>query len=107
MTDNSERRESIRIPMRFQVCSTNSDWQSFNGDLSISGVRLDAISPYRFAPITELRMQLPDELKPRQVSVLIKRYFTSDLQVHAAATFDDLELEAELAIARVIDAYQG
>ena len=107
MTDNSERRESTRIPMRFQVCDTNSHWQTLNGDLSISGVRLDAISPYRFAPMTELRMQLPDELKPRRVSVLIKRYFTGDSQVHAAAVFGDLELEAELAIARVIDAYHS
>ena len=107
MAENTERRESVRIPMHFMVASRDGGWEELVGDLSINGVRLQDLSPYRFAPIVTLRLQLPEELQPRQVNVAIKRFFVSDDHVQTAAVFDDLDFDAELAIARCIDAHNA
>ncbi len=107
MAENTERRESVRIPMRFAVASRDGSWEEIHGDLSINGVRLEDLSPYRFSPYVTLRLQLPDELQQREVNVSIKRYFISEGRVQVAAVFDALDFDGELAIARTIDAHQA
>ena len=104
MAENTERRESVRIPMRFMVSTRDGGWEQLAGDLSINGVRLQDLSPYHFASLVTLRFQLPEEIQPRQVNVSIKRFFISGDHVHAAAVFDALDFDAEVAIARCIDA---
>jgi hypothetical protein len=59
--------------MRFMVASRDGGWEQLIGDLSINGVRLQDLSPYRFAPMVTLRFQLPEELQPRQVNVAMPR----------------------------------
>ncbi len=107
MAENTERRESVRIPMRFAVANRNADWEQLQGDLSINGVRLEDLSPYRFSPLVTLRLQLPDEPQQRELNVSIKRYFISEGRVQAAAVFDALDFDGELAIARTIDAHKA
>jgi hypothetical protein len=89
--------------MRFEVATLEGSWETLNGDLSLNGVRLSNISPYRFAPLTTLQIQLPDELQKRRLSVRIKRYFIAADQIEAVAVFEGLEFDDELAIARTID----
>jgi len=105
MAEHSERRESVRVPMTFRVATGEGHWVSCAGDLSINGLRLEDLSPFRFMPLTMVSLQLPDELQPRQVQAVIKRYFIADQAVHAAAVFEGLDFDTEVAIARCIDAY--
>ncbi len=105
MAEHSERRESVRVPMTFQVATTDGRWVPCAGDLSINGLRLQDLSPFRFMPLTMVSLQLPDELQPRRVQAVIKRYFIADDAVHAAAIFEGLDFDTEVAIARCIDAY--
>ncbi len=105
MAEHSERRESVRVPMTFQVATTDGQWVACAGDLSINGLRLQDLSPFRFMPLTMVSLQLPDELQPRRVQAVIKRYFIADDAVHAAAIFEGLDFDTEVAIARCIDAY--
>ena len=107
MTEHSERRESVRVPMTFQVATTDGQWVSCAGDLSINGLRLQDLSPFRFMPLTIVSLQLPDELQPRRVQAVIKRYFIAENAVHAAAIFEGLDFDTEVAIARCIDAYSA
>ncbi len=82
MAEHTERRESVRVPMTFRIAT-----------------------PFRFMPLTMVSLQLPDELQPRRVQAVIKRYFIADQTVHAAAVFEGLDFDTEVAIARCIDAY--
>jgi hypothetical protein len=107
MAEHSERRESVRVPMTFQVATTDGHWVSCAGDLSINGLRLQDLSPFRFMPLTIVSLQLPDELQPRRVQAVIKRYFIAEHTVHAAAIFEGLDFDTEVAIARCIDAYSA
>ena len=50
---------------------------------------------------------MPDELQPRRVQAVIKRYFIVQQAVHAAAVFEGLDFDTEVAIARCIDAYKA
>ena len=105
MAEHTERRESVRVPMTFRVATGEGHWVSCAGDLSINGLRLEDLSPFRFMPLTMVSLQLPDELQPRRVQAVIKRYFIADQTVHAAAVFEGLDFDTEVAIARCIDAY--
>ena len=107
MVEHSERRESVRVPMNFQVATTDGQWVSCAGDLSINGLRLQDLSPFRFMPLTIVLLQLPDEHQPRRVQAVIKRYFIAEHAVHAAAIFEGLDFDTEVAIARCIDAYSA
>ncbi len=107
MVEHSERRESVRVPMTFQVATTDGQWVACAGDLSINGLRLQDLSPFRFMPLTIVSLQLPDELQPRRVQAVIKRYFIAEHAVHAAAIFEGLDFDTEVAIARCIDAYSA
>jgi hypothetical protein len=106
MVEHSERRESVRVPMDFLVASPSGQWTQVGGDLSINGMCLKGLSPYRFMPLISVSVQLPDELQPRRLQAVIKRYFIADDQVQAAATFEAMNFDAEVAIARCIDAYR-
>jgi len=97
-----ERRESIRIPMRFEV-STELGWAGYDGDLSINGLRLSGYSPLRFSPVIHVRIPLPGTPGPLEIQARIKRYFVSDEGVQTAATFETLDFDSELAIAKAID----
>ena len=103
MVEPAERRESIRVPIRFEVATPEGSWECLDGDLSLTGVRLSKISPYRFVPLTTLQIQLPDEIHKRRLNVRIKRYFIADDQIEAVAVFEGIEFDDELAIARTID----
>ena len=107
MVEVSERRESARVPMQFLIASAEGLWRKVMGDLGLNGVRLDQVSPFDFYPMTALRLQLSEELQPRQVTIKIKRFFITESGVHAAALFEDLDFEAEMAIARAIDNYSA
>ena len=105
MAEVSERRESTRVPMQFLIASSEGVWRKISGDLGLNGVRIDQITPFDFRPITGLKLQLAEEIQPRQVTIKIKRYFITDKGLHAAALFEDLDFNAEMAIARAIDNY--
>ena len=97
-----ERRESVRIPMHFEV-STELGWTGYDGDLSINGLRLSGYSPLGFSPLIHVRIPLPGAPNPIEIQARIKRYFVSGEGVQTAATFEALEFDTELAIAKAID----
>ena len=105
MTEHSERRESVRVPMTFQVATTDGP-----GVLRRVICRL-MVFGFRTFPsfyAVDYRITcLPDELQPRRVQAVIKRYFIAENAVHAAAIFEGLDFDTEVAIARCIDAYSA
>ncbi|NVJ22669.1 MULTISPECIES: PilZ domain-containing protein [Myxococcus] len=105
MSDKAEdRRDSPRIPMRLKVrrAGSSADFEARDGDLSLGGCAWNGPGLEAGAKV-EVRFTLPilpDEVEARG-EVL---HVTDGPQGPAAhVRFEDLPVEAELAIARHLD----
>lgn len=97
-----ERRESPRLKRQLEVPSEEGVSILCEGDLSLGGVRFRTAFPPRAREL-EIRFTLPDVLG--EVSALAEVVRTQQdgafIEVHAR--FIDLDLKAELALARFLE----
>ncbi|MBN1206984.1 MAG: PilZ domain-containing protein [Myxococcaceae bacterium] len=103
-TQNEERRDSPRVPMKFLVrrAGSEADFEPREGDLSLGGCAFQgaALDPGAQLEMRFLLPSLPDELRVRGEVLAVPQ------GAQAAATrvrFLELPVETELAIARYLD----
>ena len=105
---SQERRESIRMPIQLQVRQPSGDWGPLHeGDLSIGGACVKQPDPFRFDAFLDLAFVLPGEEMSRSVHCHVLRYIVDRGELAAVMTFERIELEDELAIARAVDEFTG
>src|SRR5689334_17249373 len=101
-----DRRESARVPIRFMVRhdALGGSFEERDGNLSLGGVYFAAPHP-PFGARVEVRFFLPGEsaeVHARGEIVSVSRDDARGFGAHVR--FEDLPLEAELAIARFLQA---
>ena len=100
----SDRRDSTRVPMTFLVrdVAEGSDYVERSGDLSLGGIFFKGKSP-PFGTQVEVRFRLPGV--PREVKAVgeIIRLKESGRDLDFHVRFTELDVAAELAIAKHLD----
>jgi uncharacterized protein (TIGR02266 family) len=105
----SDRRDSMRVPIRLMVraAALGGSFDEHAGNLSLGGVYFTEGHP-PFGTRVEIRFILPGEQREIQAVGEILRVSREETGFGAHVRFQDLPLESELAIARFLDrAEQG
>jgi uncharacterized protein (TIGR02266 family) len=100
----SDRRESRRVPIRLMVrdAELGGSFEERDGNLSMGGVYFEEEHPPSGTRV-ELRFLLPREHEVRAFGEVLRVTRGGD-RFGAHVRFEELPLEAELAIARFLDA---
>jgi uncharacterized protein (TIGR02266 family) len=103
-TSEADRRESLRVPIRLMVrdAALGGSFDERRGNLSLGGVYFTEGHP-PFGTRVELRFILPGERAEIRATGEILRVSREGGAFGAHVRFQDLPLEAELAIARFLD----
>jgi uncharacterized protein (TIGR02266 family) len=108
-TPASDRRDSRRVPIRLMVrdAALGGSFDEHDGNLSLGGIYFTEGHP-PFGTRVELRFMLPGEEREIRATGEILRVSREETGFGAHVRFQDLPLEAELAIARFLErAEQG
>jgi hypothetical protein len=104
---NEERRESPRVPMRFQVrrAGSGAAYESREGDLSLGGFAWSGGAPVEAGAQVEVRFLLPGAAAGAEIEARGEVLQVTQGPQGAAShvRFLALPMEAELAIARYLD----
>jgi uncharacterized protein (TIGR02266 family) len=103
-TSEADRRDSLRVPIRLMVrdAALGGSFDERRGNLSLGGVYFTEGHP-PFGTRVELRFILPGERAEIRATGEILRVSREGGAFGAHVRFQDLPLEAELAIARFLD----
>lgn len=101
---NEDKRESPRVPMTFLLKDRagKGAWEEREGDLSLGGIFWKG----KTAPLgtaVDVRFRLPGVSKELRAEGEIIRVLDKGKQIEFHVRFTDLEVAAELAIARHLD----
>lgn len=104
-TNYDERRDSPRVPMQFLVRDvglTEGEWEQREGDLSLGGISWKGKTAPHGTEV-EVRFRLPKV--PKEVRALgeILRVKSAGQGIDFHLRFTELDVRAELAIARYLD----
>ena len=104
LASEADRRDSLRIPIRLMVrdAALGGSFDERKGNLSLGGVYFTDGHP-PFGTRVELRFLLPGERAEIRAAGEILRVSREGGAFGAHVRFQDLPLEAELAIARFLD----
>ncbi len=102
---DDERRDSPRVPMKFLVRDVglrDGDWEEREGDLSLGGISWKGKTAPHGTEV-EVRFRLP--LVPKEVRARgeILRVKAAGVGIDFHLRFTELDVRAELAIARYLD----
>jgi hypothetical protein len=102
---HEDRRDSLRLPMRFLVRETNHDegeWEEREGDISIGGIywRGKTMAVGREVDVRFRLRGVARELRARGEIIRVK---SGESGIDFHLRFTDVALEVELAIARYMD----
>ncbi|MBM4282870.1 MAG: PilZ domain-containing protein [Deltaproteobacteria bacterium] len=100
-----DRRDSLRLPMRFLVRETSltdGEWEEREGDISLGGIYWRGKTPALGREV-DVRFSLRGVAKELRVRGEIIRVKTGDAGIDFHLRFTAVELEVELAIARYMD----
>jgi uncharacterized protein (TIGR02266 family) len=107
-TLQSDRRDSLRVPIRFLVRETalGGSFEERSGNLSLGGVFFTEPHP-PYGSHVEIRLLLPGLKQDLRVAGEILRVSREGGAFGAHVRFQDLPLESELAIARFLERAEG
>jgi hypothetical protein len=101
----SDRRESLRVPIRLMVrdLASGGSFEPRDGRLALGGVDFDALHPPA-GPRLEVRFLLPGAEREIQARAEVLRVSRDGPTFGTHLKFVDMPLDAELAIARFLQA---
>ena len=102
---HEDRRDSLRLPMRFLVRETNNDdgeWEEREGDISIGGIYWRG-KTMAVGKEVDVRFRLRGVAKELRARGEIIRVKTGDTGIDFHLRFTEVATDVELAIARYMD----
>ncbi len=105
VTTDDDRRESLRLPMRFLVRETNQpdgEWEEREGDISLGGIywRGKTMAVGKDVDVRFRLRGIAKELRARGELIRVKSE-ESGIDFHLR--FTEVEFDVEVAIARFLD----
>ena len=101
---NDDRRDSPRVPMKFLLRDLKDDtgWHEREGDISLGGISWRGKYPAMGHDV-EVRFRLPGTPREIRASGEIIRVVQQTGSIDFHVRFTELDIRAELAIARFLD----
>ena len=101
-----ERRESLRVPCRFQVreAAVGGSFVPLEGNLALGGIYYAALHPPVGAHV-EVRFLLPGQRDEIMALGEVIRVSTEGEKFGAHLRFTSIPIESELAVARYLQAF--
>lgn len=102
---HDERRDSPRVPMSFLVRDVglrDGEWEERHGDLSLGGISWKGKTAPHGVEV-DVRFRLPGVSKELRARGEILRVKAAGVGIDFHLRFTELDLDAELAVARYLD----
>ena len=102
---NDERRDSHRVPFRFQVreAAARGSFEVREGNLALGGIYYSGLHP-PVGAVVEVRFLLPDHTEEIMALGEVLRVSREGEKFGAHLRFTEIPLDSELAVARYLQA---